>query len=67
MLESSGETMTEKLKSCPFCGRQMKYDFNLWFDTELKSRIFCPTCSIGTSWLETQKEAIKKWNRRVKP
>ena len=54
--------MTAKeLKPCPFCG---KNDFveMLYFDCTYA--IWCSDCACGTTYFDSEAEAINKWNNR---
>ena len=51
--------MTEKLKSCPFCGGTAniaKGQIEFW--------AYCPHCGMQTELFETEKEVVDAWNRR---
>lgn len=55
--------MTE-LKSCPFCGREAKFE-KFYFDEHYDWKVKCTGCFAGTYFEDTQEEAAQAWNERV--
>lgn len=53
----------EELKRCPFCGGEAR--LYKAFDYVSKYRVECTKCFVYTLNCDTEKEAIKAWNRRV--
>jgi Lar family restriction alleviation protein len=66
--EAGGETVNEKLKPCPFCGKEKitihsidpdieRFDDNFW--------AICKSCFSFGPPSNTKKEAIAAWNKRT--
>ena len=51
--------MTEKLKPCPFCGKDVKLHVSLTYDDYFQ--VFCPHCGASNVWGDN---AVKRWNKR---
>lgn len=56
--------MSDKLKSCPFCGGKAILSEDKRYDVH---SVFCNECYIETSPQNTEQEAIDAWNKRVQP
>lgn len=58
-----------KLKECPCCGGETKFEYRLDFMTK-KVRAKCSTCKLSTEWVDesvcycAKEEAAKVWNSR---
>lgn len=54
--------MTDKLKSCPFCGGKAEW----WdtFDEIFPYQIVCKSCYCGTDAMATKHGVIERWNTR---
>ena len=57
--------MMEELKPCPFCGDANAYiaEDEMYDDFY---RVHCIGCGCQTDYFETESDAAKAWNRRVK-
>lgn len=54
--------MSEKLKSCPFCGAEVEVEQDeSWY---WEYHIYCPNCHIQTQYFENPKDLVKMWNAR---
>ena len=51
--------MTEKLKPCPFCGKEVVLHVSLTYANYFQ--VFCPNCGASNVW---GADAIKRWDRR---
>lgn len=49
-----------ELKPCPFCGGKARI-----FEMRTMSWVKCANCGCETALLDTIKEAVATWNRRV--
>lgn len=56
---NGGREMSEKLKSCPFCGREAEV-----LSTGFMYCVMCISCLDNVDWCKTEQEAIEAWNRR---
>ena len=61
--------MTEKLKTCPFCGSEAGIEvedeeFHAPND-DLIHRVICTRCCGNTGWYFSPEEAVRAWNMRV--
>ena len=58
--------MTEELKPCPFCGSNNATDPRIQHNPvdEKFCRVTC-SCGIYTAYRESEKLAVKLWNRRT--
>lgn len=58
--------MSEKLKSCPFCGdTYIKiYHSMAWYQVGCNT-VNCIACHAYVRAYKTEKEAVEAWNRRV--
>lgn len=54
--------MTNKLKPCPFCGRE---NLIIIFDDYNNSAVFCNKCGAEGPLKGTEEGAIEAWNRRT--
>lgn len=61
-----------ELKSCPFCGEKHEGDkipaSGVVVCTHHETGAFgvmCLNCGASSDWYETEKEARRRWNRRV--
>lgn len=58
-----------KLKECPCCGGETKFEYRLNFTTK-QVRAKCSKCNLSTEWVDesvdycAKEEAAKVWNRR---
>lgn len=58
-----------KLKECPCCGGETKFEYRLNFMTN-QVRAKCSKCGLATDWVDesvdycAKEEAAKVWNRR---
>lgn len=50
-----------KLKPCPFCGGEA----HLYTAYDYSNKVQCDKCGCGTMHYKDEKEAVRKWNRRV--
>ena len=59
--------MTEKLKSCPFCGGEVElFKMVSESDKELECwYAICKECAVQTRNCSTKAEVSQAWNRRV--
>lgn len=58
----------DELKSCPFCGKMPslgKVRFGM--EKDYRYTLHCDECAYNIGWLETENEAVEKWNRRAEP
>ena len=58
-----------KLKECPCCGGETKFEYRLNFTTK-QVRAKCSKCNLSTEWVDesvdycAKEEVAKVWNRR---
>jgi len=57
--------MSEKLKQCPFCGREAIMGIACHVHEDYAFRVECRECKIVTPFYDTEAEAIEAWNRRA--
>ena len=57
-----------ELRECPFCGKTPAMG-KVRFGTEKDFRytLHCDECCYNIGWLETENEAVEKWNHRAEP
>ena len=54
--------MTDKLKSCPFCGGEAELAIvKLW------NHVYCKNCHSRTTMYSSEEQAIEAWNNRPSP
>lgn len=56
----------DKLKPCPFCGKEIKKVRYEWCECgteKIKYQVYCP-CGIKTEWFAQEIMAFKTWNKR---
>jgi Lar family restriction alleviation protein len=66
--ETGGETVNEKLKPCPFCGREKIIIYRSECAAERLDDNFWAVCKFCVSFgplSNTKKEAIAAWNKRT--
>ncbi len=56
--------MSEKLKSCPFCGSKADV-FENKFEGNKIYMVACEQCGISTAAYEHEQSAINDWNKRA--
>lgn len=52
--------MSDKLKSCPFCGGEAEMIETLFCDYKVE----CEKCGASTSYCDSEEMAVEAWNRR---
>lgn len=60
----------ENLKPCPFCGAKDELEIwdlggDKWGNIKELWIVHCANCGCNMDWLDSKKEAIEAWNRRV--
>ena len=56
----------EKLKPCPFCGGKAEMLISEYEGSRKEYLVACAECDgMVERWIETEEEAVEKWNRRV--
>ena len=55
--------MTEELKPCPFCGGRGVLLFKR-VNEEMRYKVFCRKCGVGTMYENQETSVIAKWNSR---
>lgn len=58
--------MSDKFKSCPFCGEPDEHD-NFQFDDEPNGHgicVHCENCGAFGPWANDAEQAAQLWNRR---
>jgi Lar family restriction alleviation protein len=66
--EAGGQAVNEKLKPCPFCGREKIIIHSIDPDIERLADNFWAVCTSCVSFgplSNTKKEAIAAWNKRI--
>ena len=58
--------MKQELKKCPFCGGKAEVDAIEVLRGAYMRAVTCTVCTAQSGWFDTEKEAVKKWNRRDK-
>lgn len=52
--------MSDKLKSCPFCGGEAEVVETLFYDY----KVACEKCGASTPLCDSEEMAVEAWNRR---
>jgi hypothetical protein len=69
-MEKVNKVKEIKLKECPCCGGETKFESRMNFTTK-EVRAKCSECNLSTEWVEesvdycAKEEAAKAWNMRV--
>ena len=58
-------TLIDELKDCPFCGGEASISLGLMNGDQFPY-VECLQCAASTDLEFTEKDAIEKWNRRVR-
>jgi len=58
------DTMTDELKSCPFCGSVAEVHYQPFDCAPDMYRVDCFSCGAGVELYDTEEQAITAWNTR---
>jgi len=65
LVKTRKNSSNEELKPCPFCGKRSSCEARYVFGAPYPWAVFCRRCGTWGPHGATERDAIKKWNKRA--